>query len=75
MMQVPDGQNSGAGRPVEISRAVQLLYASLGIGVVKSVVDFARFGSGVSVALVLFIMVVTLGLFFIIIWKISDGRN
>ena len=41
----------------------------------KSIVDFARITSESSVALVLFIMIITFGLFFFFIWKISDGRN
>lgn len=74
-MQIPNEQVSSMEKPVEVTRAVQLLYASLGIGLVKSIVDFGRISSQSSVGLTLFIMLVTFGLLFFFIWKISDGRN
>jgi FtsH-binding integral membrane protein len=68
-------QNSSMEKPIEVTRAVQLLYASLGIGIVKVVFDFARLSSEISLMFILFVMILTFGLLFFFIWKISDGRN
>lgn len=68
-------QNSSMEKPIEVTRAVQLLYASLGVGIVKSVVDFAHLSSEVHLMFILFVMILTFALLFFFIWKISDGRN
>lgn len=62
-------------KPIEITRAVQLLYLTLGIGIVKAFIDFSHISFESSVAITLFVMLFTFAFLFFLIIKISGGRN
>ena len=74
-MQNTNEQNLSIEKPIEITRAVQLLYATLGIGAVKSSIDFFRISSETSVAFTLITLILTFAFIFFLIIKIADGRN
>jgi len=74
-MQNTNEENLSMEKPVEITRATQLLYATLGIGMVKSSIDFFRISSETSVAFTLITLIFTFAFLFFLIIKIAGGRN
>ena len=62
-------------RPIEVTRAVQLISASFAIGGIRSVFDLAQKISGVYFLLALLALGVFLGICFFFVSKISAGRN
>jgi hypothetical protein len=62
-------------RPAIVSNAVKLLYATLGIGVVRAVLDFPTLVQQTSVIFVLFIWAVVFGVIWFLIHKIGSRRN
>jgi hypothetical protein len=65
-------ETPGIEKPTEVRTAIKLLYISLGIGIVSSILSFPRAGSTFSA---LFILVFTDALLIFIIIQISKGRN
>jgi len=62
-------------KPLEVIRAVRLLYISLAIGFVSSLVMLAFEVSKVSKLLVLFFLLLFFGLSGFFVFKISKGKN
>ena len=62
-------------RPAIVSNAVKLLYATLGIGVVRAVLEFPTLVQQTSVIFVLFIWAVVFGVIWFLIHKIGSRRN
>jgi hypothetical protein len=68
-------QDANAERPREVTRAVQLLASSLAIGLLNSVFHLAQRTSGVPMFLALLIVILSFGLLFFLVMKVSAGRN
>ena len=66
------GQSS---RPDKIRKAVTLLYVTVGVGVLRSIMEAARLSQGLSVAFAMFIMFAVLGIMWFFIHMIGKGRN
>lgn len=71
----PNPKVAPAVRPVEVTRAVQLISASFAIGGIRSVFDLAQKISGVYFFLALLALIVFLGICFFLVSKIAAGRN
>jgi hypothetical protein len=74
-MEIPNKQDSSVERPSDATRAIHLLYASIAIGFVSSVVrlTYDFFGARIVVALIPAVLI--FGLFALLVFKISRGRN
>jgi hypothetical protein len=68
-------QDANAERPREVTRAVQFLASSLAIGLLNSVFHLAQRTSGVPMFLALLIVILSFGLLFFLVMKVSAGRN
>ncbi len=64
-----------SSRPAKIGQAVMLLYVTLGIGVLRSIMETSRLAQGTSVGFVLFIGFAVLGVMWFFIYMIGKGRN
>ena len=64
-----------SSRPAIVSNAVKLLYATLGIGVLRSVLEFQMLIQQGSVILILFVWAVVYGVIWFLIHKIGSRRN
>ena len=62
-------------RPLHATRAVQLLYASLAIGLLRALLGLTQRVSGVALVLAALIVIAVFALGFFLAWKISAGRN
>jgi len=62
-------------KPKELALAVNALWASLAVGLVKLLIDHARLGSMAPPLLTNFTLVFTFVLMALLIFKISHGRN
>lgn len=62
-------------RPMEVTRAVQLLLCSLVIGLATSVIRVTQLVSGTSLVITLLVVIAFFGLYLLFIMKISAGRN
>lgn len=62
-------------RPIQVTRAIQLLMSSLVIGFIASAVRLAGLISGTELVLALLILIAFLAIYFCLIRKISAGRN
>jgi len=65
---------SGPERTIKVDTAVKLLYATLGIGIIRSIIEVPRHAAS-SVGFVLFIMFSVFGLMWFLIYMIGKGRN
>ncbi len=74
-MEIPNEQNISIEKPSDVTRAVQLLYASIAIGLVSSIVGIAYEISGSSIVFALVPLILFFGLFAFLVFKISKGRN
>lgn len=63
------------GRPLAVSRAVQLISASFILGAVRTVYDLAHKSSGVRFALSLFFMVIFFGICFFFVAMVASRKN
>ena len=72
---VDELSNAPAERPAQVSTAVALIWVSLGLGVVNSVLDWRHLTSRSSMSYVLTVQLVTLAIFALLIYKTSCGRN
>ena len=68
-------QHAIAGRPTEVTRAVQFLVSSLAIGLLTSIFHLAQRVSGVPLVLASLIVIAVFGIGFFLISKISARRN
>jgi hypothetical protein len=68
-------QEAPAVRPIEVTRAVQLLTSALVIGFIASAIRLRGQVSGTTLVVALLILIVFLTIFFYLIRKISAGRN
>ena len=64
-----------ASRPEKIGTAVKLLYITLGIGVLRSIMEASMHAQMASPALVMFITFFVLGIMWLFIYMIGKGRN
>jgi hypothetical protein len=64
-----------SSRPAIISNVVKLLYATLGIGVLRAVLEFQTLVQQTSVIFILFIWAVVFGVMWFLIHKIGSRRN
>lgn len=62
-------------KPLQVTRATQLLWASLAVGVVVSLLDAAWFGASAPFGFVLLMLVVVLAMSAVLIYEISQGKN
>ena len=62
-------------RPSQVSIAVKLLWYSLGLGIVNTLIDYQFLVSQGSIAFTITVTAFTLGILALLIWKISAGRN
>ena len=62
-------------KPIETTRAIEFLYLSLGIGIVKSLLDFSHLSSKTSAVFTLSVLIFTFAFLIFLIIKISGGRN
>ena len=60
--------------PSNVARFEQLMYLSLGIGIIVSVLQFSYFQSQANVGFILFIQAFVLALFVLFIWLIARRR-
>lgn len=62
-------------RPAAVSNAVKLLYATLGIGVLRAALEFRTIAQPASVTFIFLIWVIVFGLMWFLIYKIGSRRN
>jgi len=62
-------------RPKKVDMAVKLLYASLGLGVLRSILEAKILAQMPSLTLVIAVTLVTLAILGFLIYKIGCGRN
>lgn len=62
-------------RPARVGNAVALLYATIGIGVFRAVLEFSTMASAATVALILLTWFIAFGLMALLVYKIGAGRN
>jgi hypothetical protein len=71
----PPIEPTGVARPKEATLAVQFLYASLTIGLIRAVFGLTQRTSGAALILAALIVVSVFALGFFLVWKISARRN
>jgi len=64
-----------AQKPLPVGIVVNLLWASLAVGLVKMLMDFSHLGAAAPAAFANFVLVFTFALIGFLILKISAGRN
>lgn len=64
-----------AQEPLPVGTAVNLLWASLAVGLGKMLMDFSHLGAAAPAAFANFVLVFTFALICFLIFKISAGRN
>lgn len=64
-----------ANRPEKVGTAVKLLYITLGIGVLRSIMEASMHAQMVSPTFVMFITFFVLGIMWLFIYMIGRGRN
>ena len=74
-MEPPIEPTPNVARPKETTSAIQFLYASLAIGLIRAVFGLTQRASGAALILAALIVVSVFVLAFFLVWKISSGRN
>jgi hypothetical protein len=64
-----------AQKPQSVITAINLLWASLAVGLVKMLMDFSNLSAAAPAAFTNFILIFTFALIGFLIFKISSGRN
>lgn len=64
-----------AQKPQSVGIAVNLLWASLGVGLLKTVIDYSHVTAQASVAFTTVVVVFTFALIGFLVFKISAGKN
>jgi hypothetical protein len=62
-------------RPQRVTTAVQVLAASLALGLLTAVFNVVRNASGKTMLVALGIVIVFFGLGFLLVWRIAAGKN
>ena len=74
-MEPPIEPTANFARPKETTSAIQFLYASLAIGLIRAVFGLTQRVSGAALILAALIVIAVFALGFFLVWKISAGRN
>ena len=74
-MEPPIEPTANVARPKETTSAIQFLYASLAIGLIRAVFGLTPRVSGAALILAALIVIAVFALGFFLVWKISAGRN
>jgi hypothetical protein len=74
-MEPPIEPTANIARPKETTLAIQLLYASLAIGLIRAVFGLTQRTSGAALILAALIVISVFALGFFLVWKISAGRK
>ena len=74
-MEPPIEPTANVARPKETTSAIQFLYASLAIGLMRAVFLLTQRASGAALILAALIVISVFALGFFLVWKISAGRN
>lgn len=74
-MEPPIEPTANVARPKETTSAIQFLYASLAIGLIRAVFGLTQRVSGAALILAALIVIAVFALGFFLVWKISAGRN
>jgi hypothetical protein len=74
-MEPPIEPTANVARPKETTSAIQFLYASLAIGLIRAVFGLTQRASGAALILAALIVISFFVLGFFLVWKISAGRN
>ena len=74
-MEPPIEPTADVARPKETTSAIQFLYASLAIGLMRAVFLLTQRASGAALILTALIVISVFALGFFLVWKISAGRN
>ena len=74
-MEPPIEPTANIARPKETTSAIQLLYASLAIGLTRAVFGLTQRTSGTALVLAALIVISFFALGFFLVWKISAGRK
>ena len=62
-------------KPQPVATAVNLLWASMAVGLVKMLMEFSKLSAAAPAAFTNFVLIFTFGLIAFLIFKISAGRN
>jgi len=62
-------------QPSKVASAVKLLYVTLGIGIIRSIIESSRYAEASSVGFVLFITFGSFGIMWLLIYMTGKGRN
>lgn len=62
-------------RPIQVNRAVQLLFASLAIGLIRTIFALTQRASGTALILAALIVIAVFALGFFLVWRISARGN
>ena len=74
-MEPPIEPTANSARPKETTSAIQLLCASLAIGLIRAVFGLTQRTSGAALVLAALIVISFFALGFFLVWKISAGRK
>lgn len=74
-MELPIEPTANIARPKETTSAIQLLYTSLAIGLIRAVFGLTQSTSGAALVLAALIVISVFALGFFLVWKISAGRK
>ena len=74
-MEPPIEPTANVARPKETTSAIQFLYVSLAIGLIRAVFLLTQRTSGAALILAALIVISFFALGFFLIWKISAGRK
>ena len=62
-------------QPSKVATAIKLLYATLGIGIIRSIIESSRHAEASSVGFVLFITFAVFGFMWLLIYMTGKGNN
>ena len=74
-MEPPIEQTGNGERPVQVNRAIQLLLASLAIGLLRAIVGLTQRVSGTPLILAILVVCTVFALGFLLVWRISARGN
>ena len=74
-MEPPIEPTANLSRPKETTLAIQFLYASLALGLIRAVFGLTQRTSGAALILAALIVISFFALGFFVVWKISTRRN
>ena len=74
-MEPPIEQTGSGERPIQVNRAIQLLFASLAIGLLRAIVGLTQRVSGTPLILAILVVCTVFALGFLLVWRISARGN